>query len=488
VYIQNRKDKAEALAAQYLALALLMYFGKDGPGAVPPPVPRSQHQHFKRAFLAVLAGCALAWVLGGLYGVRYEVRGVRVSARTPDPAIARLMQQKAGEYRLYLIRPDGKRHDFSLDDLGMYVEEATSVRIAHQKRWAVGTLAQWWRPVQVRLVIGADGPALQEFITKHATIPISTGRNAQLVIKDGAARIVPEKPGQEYGLDNAMHTILEAASHLRTTPLQMRKVDAKPDITATSLEASKAQLDGVLKQSIVFTAATKQIKPSRKDIGAWISIKPDPANKTARLSVNAGKFQAYVDGIAATYSSAPKSQVILGAGGVLPGALGVSIQSKGVVDAKLARQVLQGKGIRVELPATTTAFQTVRAPTYGKWVEVNLSTKRLYVYDRAVRVRTFLISAGAPATPTPTGTYAIYAKYTSQTMSGPNADGSRYVQPNVPWINYFYSDFALHGNYWRPTSYFGSVHSSHGCVGLMTSDAAWVYDWAPIGTPIVIHY
>jgi len=72
-------------------------------------------------------------------------------------------------------------------------------------------------------------------------------------------------------------------------------------------------------------------------------------------------------------------------------------------------------------------------------------------------------------------------------MSGPNTDGSRYVQPNVPWVNYFYRDYAIHGNYWRPTSYFGNVNSSHGCVGLLTNDAAWLYAWAPIGTAVVVH-
>ena len=68
-------------------------------------------------------------------------------------------------------------------------------------------------------------------------------------------------------------------------------------------------------------------------------------------------------------------------------------------------------------------------------------------------------------------------------MSGLNPDGSKYFQPSVPWINYFdHSGDAVHGNYWWPASYFGSINSSHGCVGVQVPEAEWIYNWAPIGT------
>jgi lipoprotein-anchoring transpeptidase ErfK/SrfK len=98
-----------------------------------------------------------------------------------------------------------------------------------------------------------------------------------------------------------------------------------------------------------------------------------------------------------------------------------------------------------------------------------------------------LISSGANGTPTPVGRFKIYAKYGSQDMRGPNTDGSEYFQPAVPYINYFYKDYAIHGNYWRPSNYFGNINSSHGCVGITVSDSKWLYSWTSIGTPVVIH-
>ena len=112
----------------------------------------------------------------------------------------------------------------------------------------------------------------------------------------------------------------------------------------------------------------------------------------------------------------------------------------------------------------------------------------MYAFDNGQLVNTFLVTAGAPATPTPIGEFHIWEKLPVQTMSGLNPDGTKYSQPNVPWINYFdHSGDAVHGNYWRPASYFGNINSSHGCVGVQVPEAEWIYNWAPIGTTVITH-
>jgi lipoprotein-anchoring transpeptidase ErfK/SrfK len=111
----------------------------------------------------------------------------------------------------------------------------------------------------------------------------------------------------------------------------------------------------------------------------------------------------------------------------------------------------------------------------------------MYAYQNGQLVNTFLVTAGAPATPTPIGQFKIFAKYPVQNMTGYNTNGTTYYQPNVQWVNYFYQADAVHGNYWRPLSYFGNINSSHGCVGVVNSDAEWIYNWAPIGTTVIVH-
>ncbi len=113
------------------------------------------------------------------------------------------------------------------------------------------------------------------------------------------------------------------------------------------------------------------------------------------------------------------------------------------------------------------------------WVEVDLSAQRLYAHRGPELLETFIISSGKKGTPTVTGTFRIYVKYSSAPMSGPG-----YYLPGVPYIMYFYKDYGLHGTYWHNN--FGTP-MSHGCVNLKTENAKWLYKRARVGTRVIIH-
>jgi lipoprotein-anchoring transpeptidase ErfK/SrfK len=122
----------------------------------------------------------------------------------------------------------------------------------------------------------------------------------------------------------------------------------------------------------------------------------------------------------------------------------------------------------------------------GKWIDVNLSTQTLRAYEGDSVVYTALVSTGIARYPTPTGTYHIQRKYRYDDMTGGSrARGDYYYLPNVPYCMYYYAGYALHGTFWH--SNFG-VPMSHGCTNLRTSDAGWLFNWAPIGTKVVYHY
>lgn len=163
---------------------------------------------------------------------------------------------------------------------------------------------------------------------------------------------------------------------------------------------------------------------------------------------------------------------------------GVDFVPLGFYDAALSGK-LQLTGERPEgVPSYVEAVQ----PSYGygeRWIDVNLSTYMMTAYEGGTAVMSSYLVDGAPATPTVTGTFYIYWKLPSQTMRGRNPDGSEWVTEDVPWVMYFYADYALHGAYWR--SSFG-YSGSRGCVNLPVSTAAWLYDWAGYGTRVEVHY
>ena len=134
------------------------------------------------------------------------------------------------------------------------------------------------------------------------------------------------------------------------------------------------------------------------------------------------------------------------------------------------------------------------APTAGRWVDVNLTEQIATAYDGRQAVRSVLISSGRPGWETPTGTFPVMRRVEKDTMDGatlvgqgPNGSGANYKVENVRYVQYFTADgAAIHENYWRRPATFG-MPGSHGCIGMTPADAAWFWDFATVGTPLVIH-
>ena len=119
-----------------------------------------------------------------------------------------------------------------------------------------------------------------------------------------------------------------------------------------------------------------------------------------------------------------------------------------------------------------------------RWIDVNLSTQTLVAYEGDTPVFNTLVSSGLPQWPTVTGQFRTYMKYESQTMNG-YLLGYDYFLEGVPYVMYFFEDYAIHGTYWH--SNFGTP-MSHGCVNLRTEDAGWLFDFAEVGTIVNVHY
>lgn len=137
-------------------------------------------------------------------------------------------------------------------------------------------------------------------------------------------------------------------------------------------------------------------------------------------------------------------------------------------------------GAQIAAPAYTlppAAAEHVRYPS-GRRIVIDVSDQTLTAYDNGAVAGYFVVSTGKPTTPTVLGNYAIYSRYVSQDMSGPG-----YYAPGVPFVQYFWSGYSIHGTYWHTD--FGTP-VSHGCVNMQTPEAQWVWDWASIGTPVTV--
>lgn len=256
---------------------------------------------------------------------------------------------------------------------------------------------------------------------------------------------------------------------------------------------TEQKLQQLSSQPVNLTIGPKQVAVPAETVRSWIKVVPNKQQGVTYMHVESAVIAKSLEDIATSHFNAPSDQVTItrpdgSSRVVVAGRNGSKVGDTKPIANHIATNLVAGKGFQFNLSVEPVAFATLTQSNFDKLIEVDLTTKQMYAYEKGQQVNSWAISGGAPATPTPLGQYKIFSKLAIQDMRGDNVDGSRYFQPNVRWINYFKSGgYAIHGNYWRPASVFGSVNSSHGCVSLPDNQAKWVYDWAPVGTTIITH-
>ena len=118
-------------------------------------------------------------------------------------------------------------------------------------------------------------------------------------------------------------------------------------------------------------------------------------------------------------------------------------------------------------------------PDGRRWIEVDISDQTLTAWQGDTVVLKTQVSTGKPGYETVTGTFYVNTKLRYAHMIGPD-----YNTPDVPWTMYYYQGFAVHGAYWHNN--FGRP-VSHGCVNMRVNESKLLFEWASIGTEVVVH-
>jgi len=126
------------------------------------------------------------------------------------------------------------------------------------------------------------------------------------------------------------------------------------------------------------------------------------------------------------------------------------------------------------------------ATTTAKRIIVDRGEQKLYAYDGEELFMEVAISTGLELSPTPRGTFTVFKKTPSRYMQGPLPGFTDvYDLPGVPWNLYFTHEGAvIHGAYWHDS--FGTRYS-HGCVNLLPEHARKLYNWAELGTKVIVN-
>lgn len=172
-------------------------------------------------------------------------------------------------------------------------------------------------------------------------------------------------------------------------------------------------------------------------------------------------------------------------------------QANSTVTLKLALQGVQGAPGIQGVQNKTVTFKIGRSQVST----VDAKTKKMTVTRDGQVLKTIPISAGSPENPTYNGQMVISEKFKETRMDGStvgfkNSEGKgEYDIKDVPHaMRLSTSGTFIHGNYWGSDSIFGSVNTSHGCVGLNDAKGAgdpdqpgaWFFDNSLIGDVVTV--
>lgn len=121
-----------------------------------------------------------------------------------------------------------------------------------------------------------------------------------------------------------------------------------------------------------------------------------------------------------------------------------------------------------------------------KYIEVDISSQTAAAYRNGIKEREFLVSTGVDKYPTPTGDFEVMAKLPEHDYEwsyGPEHPDN-YDLENVVNNLRFQPHYYLHYAYWHNN--FGHK-MSHGCVNIDLENSTWIYHWANIGDPVLVH-
>ncbi len=319
--------------------------------------------------------------------------------------------------------------------------------------------------------------------------------------------------GQELAIPNASNLLADAPATPTTEPTPeptsqnqavthivqpgelLGNIASRYDVSTTAL----VQANNVTNPSLLYVGQVLTIPGPEESLQPQAVVtEPDSSGSTIYVVQRGDTLFRIALNNAVTVDALMQANHLTDASNLLVGQV-LQISTADVIDVAAVQpaavaEELQGSNPEAEVAVTETTAETAvtltpelllptpEAPPpttmLDKEILIDLSQQALYAYKNGNLLRSFVISSGLPATPTVLGTYDTYLRYDSQRMYGPGYD-----LPGVPWVQYFYLGYAIHGTYWHNN--FGQP-MSHGCINMRPGEAKWLYDWAPMGITVTV--
>ena len=264
----------------------------------------------------------------------------------------------------------------------------------------------------------------------------------------------------------------------------VKKIAPEYTVDSDKVKSAVNTANGYLKTSLSYTyspegGASSTVALSAADLASFVSI-----SESMGVSISKSKIESYVSRMSDKHSGSDYKAAFQTTGG---GTIGTTVTYYGQRINKSAMTDDIYKCVTEGISGTRTAPYSAKSskPYGGNYVEVNLSSQKLWVYKNGEQVVSTSLVSGSVAEGhrTPTGVYSIYSKQTDRYLTG--ADYRSFVHYWMPFLG----GYGLHDASWR-SSFGGDIYlydGSHGCVNLPSSAAKKVYNNVSVGTKVILY-
>lgn len=454
------------------------------------------------------------------YGTK--VMGEDVGGKTL-PEIEQILSKKISEVKLsFLI--DGQNISVKPEEAGLYFERGDSAKRALES----GKKGKWYEPYlnagasliyktgksvaaagfeniitgNVEMKYRIDEQRLYEFTQSLSTKFNIESKNAGLVMNGTEVQVIPAVYGRKIVVDSVRLQMMEAIKSTNTSQVQIDVEKINPAIIENDTKESIDAAKNLLNIPIKYHYNGQNYTPDKATVGGWVIFNEQDVNGQKKLvpAVDANRAAGYIYSLAQKINIAAINKKVT----IRNGAEQV-VEQEGkdglAVDVNRAAQTTasnlsSGNAIDLELPTyvikSKTMVNNIIVADWAKYIEINISTQTMTAYEAGGKiVGSWKVTTGNKYHSTPVGTWLVIGKSAVTTMSGGTPGVDYYNLPNVHWVSWFKGGgYSIHEAWWR-SSFGGSDYlwnGSHGCVNSPYSVAEFIYYWAPVGTPVIIHY
>lgn len=468
---------------------------------------KSGVHHYVAGTATILSGLAIFFAVVGVGYASLNrdtfyrntlLAGLDIGGMTQDEAKAKLHADVLRYEKEFRLQDGSETHHPGFVELGISIDEEASL----ERAWEIGrdgpmvsrlrdTTNSVLSSNAIPLVVNVDEDRMYATfigLQEKVNVPVL---NARVRIELPSVTIVPSREGRRLDVLELEEVLLASVAALKPETIPLPFIVTQPTIRDEDASEALAKVKVAVSHPLTVTHTSDKLSVLPEMIASWLDFSEVehtlyPERKVLSVDLNESAIWSYLDTLAATIEQPGIPRKVIPAAyreeyeaGSIAHVIAREKNSEAIREAVFETENRTFELITEDAIPEDEILAIPEPPhAEGKAISVDIKKQIAYAWLDGKLQYFAKVSSGKGAFKTPTGNFKVYGKTRDQKMSG--AD---FYLPHIPYILWYNGDYSLHGTYWHNN--FGTP-MSHGCSNLSVQDAKWFFEFADVGTPVII--